>query len=36
MAAKIRFLLLLRRLRAPDRYPEPSAWDTLAIEIEDR
>ncbi len=29
-------LLLLRRLRAPDRYPEPSAWDTLAIEIEDR
>ena len=29
-------LLLLRRLRAPDRYPEPSAWDTLTVEIEDR
>ncbi len=29
-------LLLLRRLRAPDRYPETSAWDTLMVEIEDK
>lgn len=29
-------LLLLRRLRAPNLYPEPSAWNTLAAEIGDR
>jgi hypothetical protein len=29
-------LLLLRRLRAPDQYPEASAWDTLTVEIGDR
>jgi hypothetical protein len=29
-------LLLLRRLRAPDRYPEASPWDFLTLEIEDR
>jgi hypothetical protein len=29
-------LLLLRRLRAPDLYPEPSAWDPLTLEIGDR
>jgi len=29
-------LLLLRRLRPPDRDPEPCPWDTLAVEIEAR
>ncbi|MCU0276575.1 MAG: PDZ domain-containing protein [Acidobacteria bacterium] len=29
-------LLLLRRLKPPDRHPEPSAWETLTVEMEAR
>jgi hypothetical protein len=29
-------LLLLRRLKAPDQYPEQNAWNTLTVEMEAR
>jgi serine protease Do len=29
-------LVLLRRLKAPDMYPEQNVWDTLTVEMETR
>ncbi len=29
-------LLVLRRLKPPDRFPEPAPWDTLTVELEAR
>jgi len=29
-------LLVLRRLKPPDRFPEPTPWETLTVEVEAR